>query len=161
MNELRELEREAENDARFMEMNNLTPQELFAFQDLIRQAMTQVPVYQQCTACNNGRCRACGGYMNVSLDGPLCRVCGGSGQCPACRGMGQIQVGLQENPNKEMLIQRSIEILNQARERDPNVNLGTPFGSGSSPLVYGLVGFLGVSLLGGLGAVSYLMFIRK
>lgn len=101
-----------------MDTHNLTPQEVIAFNDLLKEAMKMVPVYVNCTACGGtGKCKQCGGYMNVSLDGPLCRICGGSGFCPACGGNRQILMGYQENPNKDLYIKRSKEILEQAKKR--------------------------------------------
>lgn len=112
MREDRDRENYANSVNNLMEAYNLTPEEFFAYEELMKQAMEQVPVYQTCTACNGtGNCSQCGGYMNVSLDDDLCRVCGGSGCCIACRGAGRLTVGYQENPNKEQLIQRAKEIL--------------------------------------------------
>lgn len=111
-------ERYADNANDMMEQFNLSPDEYFAYEELIKQAMTQVPVYQDCTACNGtGDCRQCGGYMNVSLDDDLCWVCQGSGICPACRGAGRNLLGYQDNPNKDQLIQRAKEILNHGEQR--------------------------------------------
>ena len=112
MREARDRENYANSANDLMETYNLTPEEYFAYEELIKQAMEQVPVYQTCTACNGtGDCSMCGGYMNVSLDDDLCRVCGGSGVCITCGGAGRMTVGYQDNPNKEQLIQRAKEIL--------------------------------------------------
>ena len=101
-----------------MDTHNLTPQEVIAFNDLLKEAMKMVPVYVNCTACGGtGKCKQCGGYMNVSLDGPLCRICGGSGFCPACGGNRQIMMGYQENPYKDQYIKRAKEILEQGKKR--------------------------------------------
>ena len=119
----RERENYADNANDMMEQNNLTPEEYFAFEELMKQAMTQQPVYQECHACGGtGNCRQCGGYMNVSLDGPLCMVCSGSGICIACRGAGKTQVGYQDNPNKEQLVKRAQEILENGRKRSSSSN---------------------------------------
>lgn len=110
--EARDRENYANSANDLMETYNLTPEEYFAYEELIKQAMEQVPVYQTCTACNGtGDCSMCGGYMNVSLDDDLCRVCGGSGVCITCGGAGRMTIGYQDNPNKEQLIQRAKEIL--------------------------------------------------
>ena len=112
MRESRDRENYANSANDLMETYNLTPEEFFAYEELIKQAMEQVPVYQTCSACNGtGDCSMCGGYMNVSLDDDLCRVCGGSGICISCRGAGRMTIGYQDNPNKEQLIQRAKEIL--------------------------------------------------
>ena len=77
MREARDRENYANSANDMMEAYNLTPEEYFAYEELIKQAMEQVPVYQTCSACNGtGDCSMCGGYMNVSLDDDLCRVCG-------------------------------------------------------------------------------------
>ncbi|MBQ7461637.1 MAG: hypothetical protein IJS63_05200 [Bacteroidaceae bacterium] len=101
-----------------MDAYNLTPQEVIAFNDLLKEAMKMVPVYVNCTACGGtGKCKQCGGYMNVSLDGPLCRICRGSGFCIACNGNRQTLIGYQENPYKDQYIKRAKEILEQGKKR--------------------------------------------
>lgn len=177
-----ERERYAESANDIMEQYNLSPEEYFAYEELIKQAMTQVPVYQDCTGCGGtGKCRQCGGYMNVSLDDALCWVCQGSGFCIACGGTGRILTGYQDNPNKDQLIQRSKEILNHGGRRpSPNPNPvidddddydggeydddddgyeGLSGGRrGGSPIGYVLGGALAAGVLGGLG---YLLFRKK
>lgn len=114
----KEIDDYADATAGMMDAFNLTPQEAIAYGDLIKEAMTQVPVYETCTTCGGtGKCNACGGYMNVSLDGPLCPICGGSGFCIACDGKRQFLRGYQENPNKDMYIQRAKEILEEGQRR--------------------------------------------
>ena len=183
-----EMQREARDNARYadnandlMEQFNLSPEEFFAYEELIKEAMQQVPVYQTCTACNGtGDCQMCGGYMNVSLDDDLCRVCGGSGQCLGCKGLGKLQVGYQDNPNKEQLIQRANELLH-SHEASPSgstssagnatlnnagseffSNEQTPAESGSSQGAF-ILFFLGVcsaALLGILGFLAF-KFLKK
>lgn len=122
--EQKEIDNYANSANDMMNAYNLTPQEFFAYEELIKESMRKVPIYQPCGACNStGKCRQCGGYMNVSLDGPLCSVCGGSGICIACRGAGQFKVGEQDNPNKAQLIKRAKEILdNGARRKSQGQN---------------------------------------
>lgn len=109
-----------------MNAYNLTPEEYFAYEELVKQAMTQVPVYQNCTVCNaTGKCKQCGGYMNVSLDGPLCMVCSGSGICISCQGSGKHLLGYQDNPNKAQLIARAKEILNHGSQKRQVNNPGS------------------------------------
>jgi len=101
-----------------MEQYGLTPDEYFAYEELVRQAMTEQPVYQTCNTCGGtGNCIKCGGYMNLSLDDDLCFLCGGSGVCTICRGSGQHFVGYQENPMKEQLIQQANEMLRHGSNR--------------------------------------------
>ena len=168
MRENRDRENYANSANDLMEAYNLTPEEYFAYEELIKQAMEQVPVYQTCTACNgSGDCSMCGGYMNVSLDDDLCRVCGGSGVCISCGGAGRMTVGYQDNPNKDQLIQRAKEILNHGSQpqgqdtygtSDPLSNPGdSPFGGPPSyhkrgaPVVVILLVVIGLGLLGWLG----------
>lgn len=119
--EARDRERYSDNANDMMEQFNLSPEEFFAYEELIKQSMTKVPIYQNCTSCGGtGNCRQCGGYMNVSLDGDLCMICQGSGICIACKGAGKIKIGEQDNPQKEQLIQRAKEILNHGEQRRAN-----------------------------------------
>lgn len=136
--EARDNERYANSANDLMQQFNLSPQEFFAYEELIKQAMTQVPVYQDCTGCGGtGRCKQCGGVMNVSLDGPLCRICGGSGMCIGCNGLGKLKIGMQENPNKQQLIQRANEILhsheNSPSSSSPGISPSTSLDESSSP----------------------------
>jgi len=173
--EARERERYAEGANDLMEAYGLTPEEYFAYEELTRQAMQQMPVYDKCTSCEGtGNCKMCGGYMNLSLDGDLCMLCGGSGVCPVCRGAGQFLVGYQDNPNKDQLLQSANDILNHGRQQggDNNdydgqseLNSDNDFNSGNSssgyrktkgipPYVYILIGF-------GIAGVIFLFVRRK
>lgn len=143
--EARDNERYANSANDLMQQFNLSPQEFFAFEELMKQAMTQVPVYQSCIGCGGtGKCKGCGGVMNLSLDGPLCRICGGSGICVGCKGLGQIKIGMQENPNKQQLIQRANEILHSHENTSsssssfssPGISPSTTIDASSSPTSY-------------------------
>lgn len=136
MREARDRENYANSANDMIESYNLTPEEYFAYEELIKQAMEQVPVYQTCSACNGtGDCSMCGGYMNVSLDDDLCRVCGGSGVCISCGGAGRMTIGYQDNPNKEQLIQRAKEILyhGQPPQSESQDTYGAYNNSGDTP----------------------------
>ncbi len=168
MREARDRENYANSANDMMEAYNLTPEEYFAYEELIKQAMEQVPVYQTCSACNGtGDCSMCGGYMNVSLDDDLCRVCGGSGVCITCGGAGRMTVGYQDNPNKEQLIQRAKEILYhgqppQSESQDiygaysnpgdtPESDSSYLYRKRGTPVVVILLVVIGIGLLGWLG----------
>ena len=96
----------------------MTPQELLLMEELMRQIYTQVPNYIPCTICGGtGNCQQCGGYMNISLDGPFCQICGGSGCCISCGGKGYSHIEYIDNPNRDILIQRVNELINGAQNR--------------------------------------------
>ncbi|MBO4730677.1 MAG: hypothetical protein J5593_04315 [Bacteroidaceae bacterium] len=119
MREARDRENYANSANDLMESYNLTPEEYFAYEELIKQAMEQVPVYETCATCGGtGDCSMCGGYMNVSLDDDLCRVCGGSGICISCSGAGRMLLGYQDNPQKQQLIDRANEILHHGQPQN-------------------------------------------
>lgn len=180
--EARDRERYANGANDLMEAYNLTPQEYFAYEELIKEAMKSVPIYETCSACGGtGNCRQCGGVMTISLDGDYCRVCGGSGICIGCQGAKQIKIGEQENPQKDLLIQRAKEILSHGEQSGANGenafgnqnsagNMATGgndngyFNSSqssrhkTSPFVYVICFFFGTSFI---GAIVLLIFRKK
>ncbi len=96
----------------------MTPEEVILMEDLMRQLFTPIKQYVDCETCQGtGKCKQCGGYMNVSLDGPLCPICRGSGFCIACDGRGYSRIDYVENPNRDVIIQRINELYQGARER--------------------------------------------
>ena len=187
--EARDRENYANNANDMMEAYNLTPQEYFAFEELMKEAMKKVPIYQNCTACGGtGNCSQCGGAMTISLEDDFyCRVCGGSGICIGCNGAKQIKIGEQDNPQKEQLIQRAKEILNHGQERADNGedafgnrNSAGYFPTGSddsddglfnssqssrehktSPFVYVLCVIVGSSVIGAIVLLLFFLFRKK
>ena len=119
--EKEEIEREAQSASDLMQQFNLSPQDYETYTQIVKQAMTQVPVYDPCPICGGtGKCKACGGYMNTTLDYDLCTVCGGSGLCISCNGEKRILVGYQDNPNKDQLIAAARSILYHQSSPDPS-----------------------------------------
>ena len=113
-----EMQRQVDNSVRMMEMNNLTPAEQIRFEELIKESMTPVPIYQGCTACDStGKCKACGGLITITLDYDGCPVCGGGGRCITCNGRGYFHLGYRENPNKAQLVRQAQDILRSGQER--------------------------------------------
>lgn len=120
-NEARDRANYNKSSGDLMELYNLTSEEVLLFQDLLKQAYTNIEVYEKCTVCNGStKCILCGGRMAIGLDDPICIACGGSGLCITCKGLGEIFVGYQENPDKEIIIEKAYKILHKGERRKHN-----------------------------------------
>lgn len=72
--------------------SHLTSAEISIRQNLINSLFATKFVVDTCQICHGSRlCQQCGGFQTYNLDvdpSTICRACGGTGQCPTCRGQG-------------------------------------------------------------------------
>ena len=83
----------------------LTPQETEVVNNLFKALMPHME-HITCTVCNGtGKCKLCGGIVNISFDAMnTCLLCGGGGYCVACRGAGTNGVRYAEPQNKQQIL---------------------------------------------------------
>lgn len=96
----------------------LTPSEYATLMSLF-ESLKEQPYYPPCPTCDGtGKCKICGGVMNVDLDATnVCVACSGSGYCIRCNGVGTGPVEYREPENKDEIIANIKLFTDKARER--------------------------------------------